>query len=92
MGLRFALEQHWVQLQVSILLRFTHMRSGRSGRREANLALVLCGIVVTFVLCHIPRVILSVHEFILIEDIIRYIRDCRTLIKETIEVQIMFQM
>ena len=65
-----------VKISKSVILnrslhRYTHMRAGKSGQREANLALVLCGIVAAFVLCHIPRVVLSIHEFILTEDIIR---------------------
>ena len=47
------------------------MRAGKSGRREANLALILCCIVVVFFLCHIPRVVLTVHEWLLTEDMIR---------------------
>ena len=52
-------------------IRYTHMRAGKSGRREANLALVLCCIVVIFFLGHIPRVVLTVHEWLLTEDMIR---------------------
>ena len=48
------------------------MRAGKSGRREANLALVLCCIVAVFFLCHIPRVVLNLHAWLLTEDIIRY--------------------
>ena len=52
------------------------MRSGTSGKKEANLAIVLCCIVIIFVICHIPRVILSIHELFLMEDIIRLKRFC----------------
>ena len=38
-----------------VTCRYTHLRAGKTGRREANLALVLVCIVVVFVLCHIPR-------------------------------------
>jgi len=52
-------------------IRYTHIRSGKSGQREANLAIVLVCIVAVFLICHVPRVILTVHEWVLTSDIIR---------------------
>ena len=47
--------------------RYAHVRSNRnsSSHNEVNLATVLICIVIMFLLCHFPRLIINVAEFII---------------------------
>ena len=49
------------------LCRYAHVRSNRnsSSHNEVNLATVLICIVIMFLLCHFPRLIINVAEFII---------------------------
>ena len=51
-----------------LLLRYAHVRSNRgnsSSTNEVNLATVLICIVIMFLLCHSPRLIINLAEFII---------------------------
>ena len=47
------------------------MKANKSGSSEANLAIVLICIVMVFLFCHIPRVILNCTEFFMVEEMFR---------------------
>ena len=56
---------------MKLFFRFTHMKANKSGSSEANLATVLICIVMVFLFCHIPRVILNCTEFFMVEEMFR---------------------
>ena len=47
------------------------MKAKKSGSSEVNLATVLICIVIVFLFCHIPRVILNCAEFFMVEEMFR---------------------
>ncbi len=55
-------------------IRMTHERTRRRNKQKAgemNLAAILLCIVVVFTICHSPRVMLNVHEFFMLDDMLR---------------------
>ena len=51
----------------------SHERTRRKNTQRAsemNLAAILLCIVVVFIICHFPRILLNVHELIMLDDMI----------------------
>ena len=51
--------------------RTTHVRAGKAGRQEANLASVLACVVGVLLLCHVPRLVITLNELLMIDQHIR---------------------
>ena len=47
------------------------MRAGKTGRQEANLASVLACVVGVLLLCHVPRLVITLNELLMIDQHIR---------------------
>ena len=52
-------------------IRFSHIRSKNSAKKEVNLAFILICIVFVFIFSNIPRVFLNCYEFIMSADMLR---------------------
>ena len=51
----------------------THERTRKRNTQRAsemNLALILLCVVCMFIICHFPRILLNVHEFYMLDDMI----------------------
>ena len=55
-------------------IRMSHERTRKKNKQKAselNLAVILLFIVFMFFVCHFPRILLNVHEFFMLEDMIQ---------------------
>ena len=43
-------------------------------KKEDNMAVIFMGFIVVFLVCHLPRLLLNIHELITIEDAMRCMR------------------
>ena len=51
--------------------RSHHKRNVNRRKQEDNLAVIFMGIVMVFIVCHFPRVLLSIHEMLIIKRTLR---------------------
>ena len=54
-------------------IQMTHERTKKRNKQRAsemNLAAILLCIVILFLICHFPRILLNVHEFFMLDDMI----------------------
>ncbi len=55
-------------------IRMTHERTRMRNKQKAsemNLAAILICIVIVFIICHSPRIMLNVHEFFMLDNMLR---------------------
>ena len=53
------------------IARFTHLRSRSTIQKEINLAIILMFIVIVFLFCNIPRILINCYDFMVNNDFVR---------------------
>ena len=70
-GIKYKMRDNYSVYCYVVMSRYTHQKAtNRAVSGELNLATVLICIVVVFIICHIPRVILNCAEFFMLDQIL----------------------
>ena len=70
-GIKYKMGDNYSVYCYVVMSRYTHQKAtNRAVSGELNLATVLICIVVVFIICHIPRVILNCAEFFMLDQIL----------------------
>ena len=56
------------------IARFAHLRSRTTIQKEINLAIILMFIVIVFLFCNIPRILINCYDFMVNNDFVRQVK------------------